>query len=144
MNPQKIAWIKSQIGAVSNFGDFNTPNWVTNPEPRKDVIRSGAIFTFADNLLPNDRRILMNEGAYQALLTNFSQNSIPDVVNCLESLLTTTGLSANAITKLESLLANAPNDLEPDPNWKAQILATPAQLAGFDPVSIQEWEEAKK
>jgi hypothetical protein len=143
MDAQKLAWIRSKIGIIHDFGDLNTLNLVANPVPQGLVLKPLSVAAIAGTISASDRRLLQNEGAYKSLLQNLEKGQFLDVLACIQNLATTPNLSEDGITKLNNAIVTA-QETELDPNWQPQILATPAELAGFSPVTLQEWEEANE
>ena len=143
----KQQWIKSQYESSPEkniplfTSSLNTQTLVANPVPQGDVPKPLSFISIASQLAPNDRRILQNEGAYHSLLTNMEKGDLPAIQVDLQNLVTTPNISNAAITVLNNALAEATLTI-PDPNWQAQILANPAELAGYAPVLINEVIEA--
>lgn len=138
----KLEWIQQQIAqGVTNFSVLNTPELVANPVPQGQVPKPVSILEFAANLSPNDRRLLQNEYAYRSLLTNINKGDLSSIQADLQNLTTTPSISQDAITILNSTLT-ATTETMPDPNWQSNVYLSPAQQAGFDVVSLQDWIEA--
>lgn len=143
MNVEKLAWIRSKIDTIHDFGDLNTPSLVANPVPQGLVFKPLSVATIAGTISAADRRLLQNEGAYKSLLQNLEKGQFFDVLACIQNLATTPNLSQDGVAKLNNAITTT-QETELDPNWQAQILATPAELNGFPPVTLQEWEEANE
>ena len=146
----KLDWIRSKIGTVANFGDLNTPNLVPNPTPQGKIPKAVNLTVIVAGISDADVLTLNTEYSpiVAALIENINKGAIADVANLVRGLMAS-ALSQDAkdviSTNFQSIAASYQNpsqygDL--DPNWQSQILATPAELAGFSPVTLQEWEEA--
>lgn len=140
----KLEWIQSQIAdGVTDFGALNTPELVANPVPQGTVPKPLPIIEVATTLNASDRRILMNEYAYHSMIINIDKGDLSSTQADIQNLVTTPGISQSAINILNAALL-ATTETIPDPNWQVQVYLTPAQQAGFSPVTVQEWMEAKK
>ena len=143
----KRDWIRAQYATFTpqNIPSFtsamNTQSLVTNPAPQLNVPKRISILEVAANLLPNDRRLLQNEGAYKSLIDNVAKGDLLSAQADIQNLATTPQISPAAIAILQGAL-QATTQTEPDPSRPAQILASPAQLAGHGIIFCDEVVEA--
>ena len=141
----KRDWIRAQYATFTpqNVALFtsamNTQTMVTNPSPLTNVPKPISILAVAENLLPNDRRLLQNEGAYKSLIDNVVKGDLISAQADIQNLATTPQISPAAIAILQGALA-ASTLTEPDPNRPPLILASPAQLAGHGLILCDEVE----
>jgi len=139
----KTQWIRDQyaLSPEKNIPSFasslNTQSLVPNPVPQGTVPKSIDMIEVAAQISPNDCRLLLAEGAYQSLLTNIDKGNLPASQLALQALITTPGLSPSTVTLLTQVLTESTQTI-PDPNWQAQIYASPAELAGYAPVLTDE------
>lgn len=139
----KSQWIRDQyeLSTEKNIPLFtstlNTQSLVTNPVPQGTVPKSIDMNEVAAQISPNDCRLLLAESAYQSLLTNIDKGNLPASQLALQALITTPGLSPSTVTLLTQVLTESTQTI-PDPNWQAQIYASPAELAGYAPVLTDE------
>ncbi len=141
----KAEWIRENYDPELSIREWvsfaNTPTLVNNPNLQGEVPKPLSFIEFASNLTPNDRRILQNESAYQSLLVNFNKGDLPAIQADLQNLTTTPSISQDAINVLDTAIYESTMTI-PDPNWETQVMLSPAQLAGFDVVLVDEVEEA--
>ena len=137
MNAQKLAWIQSKIGTVNNFGDLNTPNWVANPVPQSTIPKPIVLAEAMALMIPSEAYAVSESEAYKRILDAISQGRLDWVADNLAVLHGAGVLSDATMQSLGGLMQQTITVNNP-----AQILATPAELAGFSPVTLQEWEEA--
>ena len=139
----KAQWIRDQyaLSPEKNIPLFasslNTQSLVPNPIAQGQIPKPLSFAAIASQLAPNDRRILQNEGAYHSLLANVEKGDLPAIQADLQNLVTTPNISTAAVTVLNNTLAESTQTIL-DPNWQAQIMASPAELAGFAPVLVDE------
>ena len=143
----KQLWIRARHSASTekNIALFtaaaNRESMVTNPAPLTNVPKPISILAVARNLLANDRRLLQNEGAYKSLIDNVAKGDLISAQADIQNLATTPQISPAAIAILQGALA-ATTLTEPDPNRPAQIMISPAQLAGHGIIFCDEVVEA--
>lgn len=139
----KAQWIRDQyaLSPEKNIPLFasslNAQSLVPNPIAQGQIPKPLSFTAIASQLAPNDRRILQNEGAYHSLLTNVQKGDLPAIQADLQNLATTPNISEAAITVLNNALAESTQTIL-NPSWQAQIMASPAELAGFAPVLVDE------
>ena len=143
----KFEWIRARYNTSpeKNIPLFtsilNTQSLVANPVPRATVPKPISILQVASNLSANDRRLLQNEGAYSSLIENVNKGDLMSAQADIQNLATTPQISPAAIATLQTAL-EATTQTEPDPNWQSQIMASPAELAGYGVIYRNEVEEA--
>ena len=142
----KQQWIRTRYNASAekNIALFtsvlNTQSLVTNPVTRALTPKPISILQVASTLSANDRRLLQNEGAYSSLIKNIEKGDILSAQADIQNLATTPQISSAAITVLQGAL-QATTQTELDPNWQAQIMASPAELAGHGVIYCDEIEQ---
>ena len=146
MTPKQL-WIRAQYAASTekNIALFtaaaNRESMVTNPAPLTNVPKPISILAVAENLLPNDRRLLQNEGAYESLIKNVAKGDLISAQADIQNLTTTPSISLAAIAILQGAL-EATTLTEPDPSRTPLVLASPAQLSGHGLILCNEVVEA--
>jgi len=107
---------------------LNTPRTIPNPVARGQVLPVINLTEIAGNISPSERFKIENQAGqtWQALLTNLSQNKIPDAVHNVENLIASGLLTAETIAILTTQLGIAVMPID-DPNWKASVFVSPAE-----------------
>lgn len=142
----KINWIKLQLANYPNqppsllTSVLNTQSWVSNPVPRATVPKQITIEQ-AFALVPNVETFPISETrTYSRLLEAFQQGRIDWVQDNITTLVNGGKMTLSTAQALGTLMA----ETELDPNWQAQILASPAQLAGYGVIQVNDIDEALK
>ncbi len=130
------------IEPIASFTSrLNTPSLVNNPTERGTVPKPLSILEIASDLVANDRRLLQNQGSYNSLITNINKGDLLSIQADIQNLATTPQLSTEGVTVLNEALAASAETI-PDPNWQAQLMLSPAQVAGFGTILTSEVVEA--
>ena len=132
----KIDWIKTQIPLVDNFGDLNTPSWVANPVPTSVVPKPIVLAEAMALMTPQEAYAVAESHTYDRILDALNQGRLDWVADNLSVLHGANVISDATMQALGGLMKETITIQNP------QIFKTPAELAGYDAVSLQEWNEA--
>jgi hypothetical protein len=129
---------------------LNTPSLVSNPTSQGKVPKQANLTLIINNLADADVLVLNTKYAaiVSAIIENINKGQIADVANLIRSL-SASELSQSAKTVIdESFQAIAASYQDPatygdlDPSWQAQLMLSPAQVAGFGVILTSEVVEA--
>jgi hypothetical protein len=142
MNKQE--WLLTQIkkfpklSARELTGKLNDKMLVNNPEPQQQI----AVFPTLEEVLalvtPQESFNISETRTYDRILEAFNQGNISNMITYLGILKGGDNvLSESSYNKLIVLLKKT----QPDPNYQSQFWMSPAELAGFGIVLVNEIEE---
>ena len=142
MNKQE--WLLTQIkkfpklSARELTGKLNDKVLVNNPEPQQQI----AVFPTLQEVLalvtPQESFNISETRTYDRILEAFNQGNISNMITYLGILKGGDNvLSESSYNKLISMLQRT----QPDPNYQPKVLMSPAELAGFGIVLVNEVEE---
>ncbi len=142
MNKQE--WLLTQIAQFPKLsareltGKLNDKVLVNNPEPQQQI----AVFPTLQEVLalvtPQESFNISETRTYDRILEAFNQGNISNMITYLGILKGgDNGLSESSYNKLISMLQRT----QPDPNYQPKVLMSPAELAGFGIVLVNEVEE---
>ena len=152
----KDEWIREQYNAATekNIALFtsalNTQSLAANPIPRATVPRVVNFTEIVNSISSTDLLIFYKDYAaiVEAIIENIAKNSLADVANLLRAL-STSSLSQQTKdymnSKFQEIAASYQDPVTHgvlDPNWQPQIMASPAELAGYGLIYRNEIEEA--
>jgi hypothetical protein len=129
---------------------LNTPSLVNNPTSQGKIPKQANLTLIINSLADADVLVLNTKYAaiVSAIIENINKGQIADVANLIRSL-SASELSQSAKTVInESFQAIAASYQDPatygdlDPNWQAQLMLSPAQVAGFGTILTSEVVEA--
>ncbi len=142
MNKQE--WLLTQIAQFPKLsareltGKLNDKVLVNNPEPQQQI----AVFPTLQEVLalvtPQESFNISETRTYDRILEAFNQGNISNMITYLGILKGGDNvLSESSYNKLISMLQRT----QPDPNYQPKVLMSPAELAGFGIVLVNEVEE---
>ena len=144
MAQTKLEWIKAQYTAsqekdISTFTSaLNTQSLVSNPVPQ-GIVPKAITINEAFSIVPDAEAFEISETrTYDRLLDAFNHGRMDWVQDNIKTLIAGNKMTVATANALGALMAQT----EPDPNWQAQVLLSPAQQAGFDVVYVDEVVEA--
>ena len=155
MKTLKQLWISTQYGASTekNVALFtsalNTQSLVANPVPRAKVPKSVNL-TQIVNGLPSADVLMLNtqySSVVTSLIVNIDKGAIADVANLIRGLMASNLSQAakdSINTEFQAIAASYQDPAtfgDLDPNWESQILASPAQLAGYGVIQVSDITE---
>ena len=155
MTPKQL-WIYSQYNASTqkNIPLFtniiNTQLLVANPVPRAKVPKSVNLTQIVNGISSADVLLLNTQysSIVTALIENINKGAIADVANLIRGLMASNLSQAakdSINTEFQSIAASYENPTiygDLDPNWKPQIMASIAQLAGYEIIQVSDIESA--
>lgn len=132
----KTAWIKSQLLANETPSDaasrLNTQTTVPNPAPQSQVSKPIDLVMLAGAIPAIERFKVLSNPIWDRITTALQTGDIQTVGSHMEALLAGSLISPATVAIVTPLLQQT----ELDPSWQATILASPAQLTGFDLVLV--------
>lgn len=142
MNKQE--WLQSQIAKFPGLSarelvaKLNQQEWTPNPNSQQQIpkiptlkeLRESVLFTESLEFLKLPEFMHRLEGA-------FEQGNLQDINYYYQLAKESNLLSEETKARLDLLM----NQTIPDPNWQAQIYISPAELAGFGVILVNEVEE---
>ena len=152
----KDEWIREQYNAATekNIALFtsalNTQSLAANPMARATVPRVVNFTEIVNSISSTDLLVFYKDYAaiVEAIIENIAKNSLADVANLLRAL-STSSLSQQTKdymnSKFQEIAASYQDPVTHgvlDPNWQPQIMASPAELAGYGLIYRNEIEEA--
>lgn len=142
----KQEWILQQynLSPEKNIPLFtsllNTKALVPNPVPQPTVPKAFTIEQ-AFAVVPDAEAFAISETrTYERLLDAFNQGRMDWVQDNIKTLIAGGKLTLPTAQAIGALMAQT----KLDPSWQAQIMASPAELAGFGMVYVNEVEESIK
>lgn len=138
----KIDWIKSQLQpneiASAVTSRLNTPATIDNPISQPQILTPITLSAIRKVVAGAESFKVQETETWNELVAAIAIN---DRATCRDLIITLVAggiLSQTTAAKLSGIFAAT----IPDPNWKKQIIATPASIAGFDAVYVHEAQEA--
>ena len=152
----KQQWIRTRYNASTekNIALFtsvlNTQSLVTNPVPRAKVSKSVNLTEIVNGISSADVLLLNTQysSVVSALIENINKGAIADVANLIRGLMASNLSQAAKDSINTGFQAIAASYQDPaaygvlDPNWQAQIMASPAELAEHGVIYCDEVENA--
>ena len=154
----KQQWIFTRYNASSekNIPLFtsvlNTRSLVSNPVPRAKIPKSVNL-TQIVNGIPSADVLLLNtqySPVVTALIENINKSAIADVANLIRGLMASNLSQAakdSINTEFQTIAASYQDPVthgDLDPNWQSQIMSSPAELAGYGVIQVNDIDEALK
>ena len=155
MTPKQI-WILARynVSTEKNIALFtsalNTRSLAPNPVPRAKVPKVANFTEIVNGISSTDLLIFYKDysAIVEAIIENIAKNSLTDVANLLRAL-STSALSQPTKdymnVKFQEIAASYQDPSIHgvlDPNWKSQIMASSAELAGYGLIYCNEVEQA--
>ena len=141
MNKQE--WLLSQIALFPNLSArelasyLNDKQLINNPTPIGQVPVVPTLEEVSAKVADNEVFVIGETEAYKRILDALNQNRLDWIVGNLTTLKRGGKLSQESYDAILVLLQRT----ELDPNYQEQILISPAELAGYEVVSVNEIEE---
>jgi hypothetical protein len=142
MNKQK--WLADQIkkfpklSARELTAKLNDKTLVDNPEPQQQIAVLPSLTEVLAAVTPKEAFNISETRTYNRILEAFNQGNTSNIIAYLGVLKGGDNvLSESSYDKLISMLQRT----QPDPNYHSQVWMSPAELAGFDVVLVNEVEE---
>jgi hypothetical protein len=110
---------------------------VNNPEPQQQIAVLPSLAEVLAVVTPQEAFNISETRTYDRVLEAFNQRNTSDIISYLGVLKGGDVLSESSYDKLITLLRKT----QPDPNYQSQVLLSPAELAGFDIILVNEIEE---
>lgn len=132
----KQTWLQEQVTANPTLkleellSKLNTPSLVNNPTPRAKVPKPITVDEIASTLPALDRFNIAETRTYGLAVQAANENKRDVVARHLATLLAGGKLKQAQFDQIAAEL----NTQIDDPDYKAQVSRTPAELAGFDRV----------
>lgn len=141
--PTKIDWIKSQLQpnetASALTSRLNAPATIDNPIPQPQILTPITLAAIRKIVTDKAEAFKVQEtDTWQDIKAAIAINDRVTIRDLIGILVGSGTLSQATAVKLSSVFTST----IPDPNWRAKITATPASIAGFDPVYVHEAQEA--
>lgn len=145
MNELKAQWIRDQYTlstekSVPLFTTLlNTKSLVSNPDPQPTVAKRFTVKE-AFKVVPDAELFPISESnTYRlGLLPAFEAGRMDWVQDNIKTLIAGGIMTPETAAAIGVLMAQT----ELDPNWQAQIMASPAELAGFGLIKVSDVNEA--
>ena len=140
----KDEWIREQYNSATekNIALFtsalNTQSLVANPIPRATVPKRIDIKQAFDIVPVAESFTISETRTYGRLLDAFQQGRMDWVQDNIKTLVAGGKMTLLTAQSLGVLMAQT----ELDPNWQPQVMASPAELAGYELIYRSEVEEA--
>jgi hypothetical protein len=138
----KIDWIKTQLQPNESASDLtsrlNTVSTIDNPTPQPQILTPITLSAIRKAVDKAEAFKVQETQTWDDLLSAIAVNDRQTTRDLVGILVGGGVLSTATAVRLSGLFTVT----IPDPNWKARIEATPASLAGFDPVFVHECQEA--
>ena len=141
MNKQE--WLLNQITQFSELSarelasKLNDKVLVDNPQPQQQVPVITTLEEVSDKVTDTEVFAIGETEAYKRILDAINQNRLDWIIANLTTLRRGGKLSEVSFDAILVLLQRT----ELDPNYQAQILISPAELAGFGVILVSEVEE---
>ena len=141
MNKQK--WLLSQIkkfpelSARELTSKLNDKTLVDNPQPQQQVPISRTLEEVCNVITDSEVFEIGETQAYKRILDAVNQNRPDWIIGNLTTLKRGGKLNQQSYDAILALLQRT----QPDPNYQAQILISPAELAGYGVISVSDVEE---
>jgi hypothetical protein len=139
----KQEWLLNQIAQFPELSarelasKLNDKELVDNPTPIGQVPVITTLEEVSDKVADNEVFVIGETEAYKRILDALNQNRLDWIVGNLTTLKRGGKLSQESYDAILVLLRRT----ELDPNYQEQILISPAELAGYEVVSVNEIEE---
>jgi hypothetical protein len=139
----KQEWLLTQIknfpelSARELTGKLNDKVLVDNPEPQQQIAVLPSLTEVLAVVTPQESFNISETRTYDRILEAFNQRNTSNIIAYLGVLKGGNILSEGSYDKLITLLQKT----QPDPNYQFQVLLSPAELAGFGIVLVNEIEE---
>jgi hypothetical protein len=139
----KQEWLLTQIkkfpelSARELTGKLNDKILVDNPEPQQQIAVLPSLTEVLAVVTPQEAFNISETRTYDRILEAFNQGNISNIIAYLGVLKGGDILSESSYNKLIVLLQKT----QPDSNYQSQVLLSPAELAGFGIVLVNEIEE---
>ena len=141
MNKQE--WLLNQISQFPELSArelasyLNDKVLVDNPTPIGQVLVTTTLEEVSSKVADNEVFVIGETEAYKRILDALNQNRPDWIIGNLTTLKRGGKLSQESYDAILVLLQRT----ELDPNYQEQILISPAELAGYEVVSVNEIEE---
>jgi hypothetical protein len=139
----KQEWLLTQIkkfpelSARELTGKLNDKILVDNPKPQQQIAVLPSLTEVLAVVTPQEAFNISETRTYDRILEAFNQGNISNIIAYLGVLKGGDILSESSYNKLIVLLQKT----QPDSNYQSQVLLSPAELAGFGIVLVNEIEE---
>lgn len=137
----KLDWIKSQIidgePPASAASRLNTPVLVDNPTKQQKIPVPIDLQKIRQAVTDQEAFEVMETRTYDRILEAIQAGDRIAVDSHIKALLAAGKISKESVEKLIPILS----ETMPDPNWQPKVSMSPAQLAGFSLVLVNEVEQ---
>lgn len=142
MNKQQ--WLLEQIAKFPGLSarelvaKLNQKEWIDNPTPQHPVPKIPTLKELRESVLFSESLEFLKLPEFMHRLEGaFERGILEDIEFYYQLAKESNLLSEDTKNKLDSLM----NQTIPDPNWQAQLYISPAELAGFGVILVNEVEE---
>lgn len=138
----KIDWIKSQAQPDESASDLtsrlNTESTIDNPTPQGKISTPVDVDKLWEIVPPAEVFKVLNTLLWDRVIRAIADKNKALVGRYITALVAGECIAPTTAQKIGVALSGE----VPDPSWKPQIVTTPAKLAGFDNVRVDEAQEA--
>lgn len=142
MNKQE--WLQTQIAKFPELSAreltalLNQKEWIDNPQPQQQVPKIPTLKELRESILFSETLEFLKLPEFMHRLESaFEQGNLEDIAYYYQLAKESNLLSEDTKSKLDLLM----NQTIPDPNWQEKLYISPAELAGFGVILVNEVEE---